>query len=130
MYVRTIALSLAFLVAGCRPHRAAESPLSGGEQVVITDDLVLQVSNNNWSDVVIYIVHDGRRTRFTQVTAAHSAEFAIPARFVSSNGTVQLVVHRIGANDEYVSPTVSVRLGHTVALTLESNLVRSTVGVW
>jgi hypothetical protein len=76
------------------------------------------------------MVHDGRRTRFTAVTAAASASIVIPARYVSSNGTVQIVVHRIGGNDDYVSPTVSIRMGHTVALTLESNLVRSTVGVW
>lgn len=37
---------------------------------------------------------------------------------------------RIGENDEYVSPAVLAGLGHTIALTLESNLVRSTVGVW
>ena len=94
------------------------------------DDLVLEVSNNNWSDVIIYMVHDGTRTRFTSVTAAHSVSFAIPPRYVSSNGNIQIVAHRIGGKDEYVSPVVSVRLGHTVALTLESNLVRSTVGVW
>lgn len=124
MIVRTLALCAALLVAGCKPHRAAEPMLLTG------DDLMLEVANNNWSDVVIYMVHDGRRTRFTAVTAAASASIVIPSRFVSSNGTVQIVVHRIGGNDEYVSPTVSVRMGHTVALTLESNLMRSTVGVW
>lgn len=131
MYVRTLAACAALLLAGCRARGAAEAPpLTGDQPVSIDDELVLEVSNNNWSDVVIYMVHDGRRTRFTVVTAARSASVAIPTRFVSSNGTVQFVAHRIGGNDEYVSPAVSVRLGHTVALTLESNLVRSSVGVW
>ncbi|SRR6266566_3579602 len=129
MHVRTIFVCATFLLAGCRPHRPAQPTLTSDEPVP-ADDLVLQVNNNNWSDVVIYLLHDGRRNRFLVVTAARSASVTLPARYVSSNGTVQIVVHRIGGTDEYVSPAVSVRLGHTVALTLESNLVRSSVGVW
>ena len=129
MHVRTILLSAAFLVAGCGPHHAPEPTLASLESLP-ADDLVLAVNNNNWSDVVIYIVHNGRRNRFLLVTAARSASVALPARYVSPNGTIQIVAHRIGGNDEYVSPAVSVRTGHTVALTLESKLVRSTVGVW
>jgi hypothetical protein len=131
MHVRTIALCAAVLLMACGPHRTVEpAPLAGDQPVSGDDELVLEVSNNNWSDVVIYMVRDGRRTRFTVVTAARSASVAIPSRFISSNRTVQIVARRIGGNDEYLSPAVSVRLGHTVALTLESNLVRSSVGVW
>ena len=130
MYVRTIALSAALLAAGCAPRRVAEPAPISDQAPTLDEDLVLQVSNNNWSDVVLYLVHDGRRVRFTVVTAARSAEFAIPPRLISSNGTVQFVAHRIGGTDEYVSPAVSVRLGHTVTLSLESNLVRSTLGIW
>jgi len=108
--------------------------------------LALEVENRNWSDVVIYVLHDGTRTRFAQVTAAKSATFAIPVRLVSAGGTIQLLVHRIGGHDDsmapiggpayaaerddYLSPVVSVRTGYTVALTLEDNLQRSTVGIW
>lgn len=130
MYVRTIAVCTAILLAGCKPHRAADPGMAGDQARVTDDELTLQVANNNWSDVVIYMVRDGTRTRFTMVTAARSIEVAIPPRFISPSGTVQIIAHRIGGNDEYVSPPVLVRLGHTIALTLESNLVRSTVGVW
>ncbi|HEV7838031.1 MAG TPA: hypothetical protein VGO75_08200 [Gemmatimonadaceae bacterium] len=97
---------------------------------VPVQDLVLEVSNNNWSDVVIYMIQNGSRKRFTMVTAARSATVAIPSQFISSNGSVQIVAHRVGGTDEYVSPVVSVLLGRTIALTLESNLNRSTIGVW
>ena len=130
MYVRIFAVCALVILAGCT-HRAAPPTLTDDQsRSSVDDDLVLQVANNNWSDVIIYMIHDGRRTRFTVVTAARSAEVAIPARYVSSNGTVQFAAHRIGGTDEYVSPVISVRLGHTVALTLESNLVRSTLGIW
>ena len=113
---------------------------------VPADVLALEVENRNWSDVVIYVLHDGSRTRFAQVTAAKSATLPIPTRLVSSSGTIQLLVHRIGghddampalggpafaaARDDYLSPVVSVRTGYTVALTLEDNLQRSPIGIW
>jgi hypothetical protein len=127
MIFRKIALCTALALVGCRPPRAPEP-----EDIAayVGDDLTLEVANNNWSDVIIYLIHDGRRNRLSLVTAARNTSIAIPPRYVSSNGSVQIVAHRIGGNDEYVSPIVSVRMGHTVALTLESNLNRSTVGVW
>lgn len=116
------------------------------EDELAADVLALEVENRNWSDVVIYVLHDGSRTRFAQVTATKSATLPIPRRLVSSGGTIQLLVHRIGGHDDamaaiggpafaskrddYLSPVVSVRTGYTVALTLEDNLERSTVGIW
>lgn len=100
------------------------------EDEIPADDLALEVENHNWSDVVIYVVHDGTYTRFLQLSAAKSAAQTIPARLVGSNGTLRLLVHRIGGVDDYLTPTVSVRTGKTVALTLESNLERSSLGVW
>ena len=123
MHVRNFAACAVLLITSCAPHRRAEPELTG-------EELQLEVANNNWSDVIIYMLHDGVRTRFIAVTAARSATATIPTRYVSSNGTVQILVHRIGGNDEYVSPVVSVRMSKTVALTLESNLARSSMGVW
>ena len=77
MFVRIIAVCM-LVFAGCKPHRTAELPLAGEQSALVLDDLVLDVSNNNWSDVIIYLVHDGRRIRFTMVTAARSASVAIP----------------------------------------------------
>jgi hypothetical protein len=98
--------------------------------VAPADPLVLEVDNHNWSDVLIYIVHDGTSTRFLDLTAAKSATQEIPGRLVGSNGMLQFLVHRIGGVDDYLSPVVSVRTGFTVSLTLESDLRRSSLGVW
>jgi hypothetical protein len=122
---RAFLLAAVLLSAGCR-----SKPTADLAPVVPIQDLMLEVSNNNWSDVVIYMVQNGSRKRFTMVTAARSATVAVPSKFINSNGSVQIVAHRIGGTDEYVSPVVSVLLGHTIALTLESNLNRSTIGVW
>ncbi len=133
---------VAFAAIAC----ASTHPKTEEAAEVPADELALEVENRNWSDVLIYIIHDGTRERFTQVNAAKSMTVAIPRRLVSANGTIQLLVHRIGGHDDtfvpvggpqwaterddYLSPVVSVRTGYTVALTLEDDLNRSTVGIW
>jgi hypothetical protein len=121
---RFISCTTLVLAAACAGHRADPNPPPSDY------DLVLEVDNHNWADVLIYILHDGRQTRFLQVTGAKSVSQPVPSQLVSANGTIRLLVHRIGGLDDYLSPPVSVRNGGTIALTLEGQLHMSTVGVW
>jgi hypothetical protein len=92
--------------------------------------LVLEIQNHNWADIIIYVVHDGRRSRLTSVTATKNSSLIIPPTMIGQVGNLQLVARRVGAYDRYVSQTISVRIGSTVVLTLESDLSRSSVAVW
>ena len=121
------ALALTLAASGCAHRRA----IPDDDAAIPDDALVLEVDNHNWSDVLIWIQHDGQRSRFITVNAAKSTTEPIPAYMVSSDGTLSLIAHRIGGgNDYYYSPKVSVRTGYTVRFTLEDNLQRSSVGVW
>jgi len=94
-------------------------------------DLVVEIENHNWSDVLVYIEHDGFRSRFATVNAAHSLSRRLPRSLVGSDGTLRFIAHRIGGgNDYFVTPKVSIRTGYTISLTIEDDLRRSTVGVW
>ena len=90
-----------------------------------TQTVILEVQNHNWADIIIYVVHDGRRTRLNVVTATKDASLVIPANIIGQVGSLQLVARRVGAYDRYVSQTISVRTGSTIVLTLESDLTRS-----
>ena len=117
-------LALGALSCFSRVHRSsANAPDRDSE-------LVLSVDNQNWSDVVIYIVHDGSRTRFLTVRAVSAAEETIPSRLISSDASLALVAHRVGGSDDYLSPKLTVRNSKTVALTLAPKLTASSVGVW
>jgi hypothetical protein len=127
---RTIAASYFALfssVTACARHRAIdEEPVPA----VVSDTVVLEVENHNWSDVVLYIVHDGVQTRFTQVAAAHDLSVEIPARLQGQMGVIRLYVRRIGGTDSFVSQALSIRGSSAVRFTIESSLARSSVGVW
>lgn len=129
MNVRTVAGSAAitlFLVlsAACAGRHGSSEPEPA------QPDVVLEVDNHNWADVLLYVVHDGTATRFLQITGAKSASVTIPSRLVGANGVVRFIAHRIGGLDDYYSPAVSVRTGQTISLTLEGQLKMSSVGVW
>jgi hypothetical protein len=91
---------------------------------------MLEVENHNWSDVVLFIVHDGRTNRFAQIAAAKDASFEIPPRFLGDQGTISLGLHRVGGRDDYRTESVSVRTGNTIHLTIEGKLEHSSIGVW
>lgn len=92
--------------------------------------VVLEVENHNWADVVLYVVHDGVQTRFTQVAAAHNASIEIPERLQGQMGVIRIAARRIGGTDSFVSQAISLRGNSAVRLTIESSLSRSSVGVW
>jgi hypothetical protein len=91
---------------------------------------MLDVENHNWADVVLYVLHDGKQSRLTQVGGAHDVSVEIPPQLQGDTGIIRLAVRRIGGRDGYVSESISLRGGTSVRLTIESNISRSSVGVW
>ena len=122
-----IALAAATL-GGCRGSQFPEdiTPELPSEALSV----ILEVQNNNWADVIIYVVHDGQRSRLNSVTAAKNSSLVIPPNLIGQVGNLQLIARRVGGNDRYVSQPISVRTGTTIVLTLESDLRRSSVAVW
>ena len=92
--------------------------------------VLLEIENHNWADVVLYVVHDGVQTRFTQVAAAHNLSIEIPERLQGQMGVIRIAARRIGGNDSFVSQAISLRGNSSVRFTIESSLSRSSVGVW
>ena len=128
---RTIAASylalFSTLTACAGRHHPSDEPLT---PITVNDVVVLEVENHNWADIVLYIVHDGVQTRFTQVAAAHDLSLEIPARLQGQMGVIRLAARRIGGTDSFVSQAISLRGSSAVRFTIESSLSRSSVGVW
>lgn len=128
VFKTTVAIALAAAIAACRGSQFPEDVRP--QLVSDTQSVILEVQNHNWADMIIYVVHDGRRTRLNTVTATQNSSLTIPPNMIGQVGNLQLIARRVGANDRYISPSISVRTGSTVVLTLESNLRRSSVAVW
>ena len=121
--------SLLVACAG-RHHVTQEALTATPPETVASEPVVLEVENHNWADVVLYVVHDGVQTRFTQVAAAHNLSIEIPPRLQGQMGVIRIAARRIGGTDSYVSQAISIRGSSAVRLTIESSLNHSSIGVW
>jgi len=124
-----IVSSLLLACAGQHPVTEA-SALAAPPETAAPEPVVLEVENHNWADVVLYVVHDGIQTKFTQVAAAHNVSIEIPPRLQGQMGVIRIAARRIGGTDSYVSQAISVRGSSSVRLTIESSLNHSSLGVW
>ena len=109
-----------------RGSKATASPASD----VPEGEIALSVTNHNYLDVVIYVVHDGVQTRVGTVTGSSSAVFFLPVRLLGQAREIQLLGDAIG-NDAYARTEILVvQRGQYIEWTLETDLRRSSVGVF
>lgn len=126
----TVALLLAAVwlaIPGCflRRHRTATR-----EEPALVADITLSVTNHNFLDVVVYVLHDGQRTRVGTVTGSSTQVFTLPRRLLGQGGEIQLYGDPIGSEDYALTELLLVHPGQYIEWTLESNLRRSSVGVY
>jgi hypothetical protein len=116
------------VVGACARHHTTLAGSAAPAPAI--DSIYLEIENHNWSDVEIFINHDGRVDRVTQVTAAKNLTLLIPTHMRGETRSIRVIARRIGGRDTYTSPLISLSTGTTVRFTIESSLARSSVGVW
>jgi hypothetical protein len=120
--------TLALAPQGCwwrgrHGHAAADSPASQA-------DVTLQVTNHNYLDVIVYVIHDGQRSRIGSVTGSSAQVFTLPARLLGQGYEIRLYGDAIGSDDFALTELLLVHPGQYVEWTLETALARSSVGVY
>jgi hypothetical protein len=127
MAMTTLLLWTLAVAQGCwrRGHGAGESQAHASEP-----DVTLQVTNHNYLDVVVYVIHDGQRTRLGTVTGSSTQGFTLPARLIGSAHELRLYGDAIGSEDFAITELLLVQPGQYIEWTLETDLRRSSVGVY
>ena len=110
----------------CHHAKSSDQPTPDTAPV----DVPLEVDNHNWLDVVIYVVHDGERSRIGIANASSQSDFVLPARMVGQGHELRLLGHPIGGEGGTVTETVTVEPGQYIEWTLENDLNRSAIGVY
>lgn len=87
-----------------------------------TQPVTIEVENNNWSDVVIYALVDGSRTRLGSVGAANRATIEVPLGAMRLPGNMTLVLDPLGSRATYRAGPMSVSFGNLVRLKVENEL--------
>jgi len=126
--MRTMLLwTLALAPQGCwhRGHGAAKSQ----DNASVTE-VTLEVINHNYLDVTVYVIHDGQRTRVGTVTGSSAQVFTLPLRLIGQAHELRLYGDAIGSEDFAITELILVQPGQSIEWTLETDLQRSTVGVF
>jgi hypothetical protein len=126
---RAVLTLSAALIAACAGRKHAE-PASNPETNLALPAIELAIANHNWLDVVVFVVHGGQRTRLTTVTAAKSASTLIPEFTLRNQGHIRLLAHAVGNPETFTSEVIVVRAGMRIEWTLETDLKRSSVGIY
>ena len=93
-------------------------------------EIALSVTNHNYLDVVIYVLHDGQQTRVGTVTGSSSQQFYLRPRLLGMGREIRLLGHPIGGQTTARTETLVVQPGQYIEWTLETDLSRSSVGVY
>lgn len=105
-------LVLALLAAGCA-HPAQSSSAPEPEQKT-----TVQVKNQNFSDMNVFVLATGQRVRLGFVTGLSTQTFTIPADIVRISPQLQFELHPIGSNRNPISETITVMPGDQVTLVI------------
>ena len=118
-----LALLLAMGAAGCA---SAEDKPSLGKPANRT--AVVEVANNGFADVTVYVIQSGMRRRLGTVTGLSEQRFRVAA-VASEAADLYLLADPVGGARAYLSPAVRVRPGDAVDLRLHATLSMSSVSV-
>ena len=91
----------------------------------------LVVQNQNWSEMVIYLVRGTTRARLGSVLGMNSAKFQIPDVLSGGPyGELRVMADPIGSNRVYTSEVIHIVPGTQVELNLANNLAMSHYSVF
>lgn len=78
---------------------------------------VLEVQNDNYLDMVVYLLASGgARVRLGQVTGHSTGRFTIPAHYIFGPTPLRFQAHPIGSNANPVTQEIQVSPGDTVVM--------------
>jgi hypothetical protein len=109
-----------------RGSKAAPAPTVNAPE----GEIALTVTNHNYLDVVVYVLHDGLQTRVGTVTGSSSALLFLRARLLGMGHELQLYGRAIGSDAFARTQTLIIQPGQYIEWTLETDLRRSSVGVY
>jgi hypothetical protein len=108
----------------CHPPPAIPASVPGDAQ-----EISISVVNRNRLDVMVYVVHDGLRTRLGLATASTTTNFNLALRMLGAGKEYRLIADPIGLRIVVTSETLHALAGDEVTWSLEDSFARSTIVV-
>ena len=128
MYRRSMLVLLASVLTACasapRPEHPADAIANSLTASRHANAVQVEVSNNNFYDVVVYALVSGVKTRIGTV-AGHGKQLLRVSASLVSQGVLQFAAHPIGSTSQATLDRVSVQPGQRVSLTIMPSIEQS-----
>jgi hypothetical protein len=92
-------------------------------------DARVEVTNNNWADMRVFVERGGMRVRLGTVTSMRTASFRIPRTMMNQSGNLRLVADPIGSPERHTSQPLTIWPGQRVEFRIENHLAVSSISV-
>jgi hypothetical protein len=124
-YLTSAAFALAFGTVACAPM--ARNADTGG---LGTERTTMVVENNNWSDMTVYLLRDGVRTRLGAVSSMSRSTFVLSNAMLAGSGELRVLADPLGSPHKWTSQPILLNPGSQVRFRLENNVSLSTYSVY
>ena len=124
-YVNYAALTVAIFAGACAPMTR-----NTGADGVATERTTMVVENNNWSDMTVYILRDGVRTRMGAVPSMGRSTFVLSSALVGGTGEIRVQADPLGSSKKWTSQPILIVPGNQVRFRLENNVALSSYSVY
>ncbi len=95
----------------------------------VDGQVTLEVENNNWSDVIVYIVRYGTRVRLGEVRSMSRRTLRLPRSYTTGAEPLQVMLRPLGSRQGFALDPIPVRPGERIALTVQNHLQISSFWV-
>jgi len=89
----------------------------------------VEVRNNNWSSMRVYVMRGTTRFRLGTVTSMNTEVFRLPRSFAGASGDIRLIADPIGSRETHITQSVNLGPGRLLSFQIENHLAISTVSV-
>lgn len=121
----TTAVALAVAAGACTAHASPRTgPLPAERETTV------EVTNNNWSDMVVYVVSSGMRRRLGTINSMSTERLRVPRALVMPGVKVRLMADPIGDSDTFNTGPILVSPGERIEFTIQNHLAISSYAVW
>ena len=127
LFIRVLTASFVCLAAtsACGSARHSDESPSPGNS-----DVILEVENHHWRDIVIHLMNGNQSQRLGMVSGVSTNRFVFPYRQLATGGKVRLRANPVGGGASFTSEDVVIQIGQGIKWTLESDLKRSSLSAY
>lgn len=113
-----VILGILLPAVSCIPWRDREDPWPRDRPRTVS----LEVRNQHFNEVVVYLMPDGVRQRLGTVTGVSTQMFDLPTPVAERPGGLRFMVSPIGSRETYRTETIVPSPGDIIVLTATSRL--------